>query len=88
MKNGRQAILDLGCKTGVLTVQLADLCNKIIGVDNSQSMIDKAKEQFGNIEFMVCNALAFLLKMNLMLFFQTQYFTGLVTMMFFVEKHT
>jgi len=57
-KNGRQAILDLGCGTGVLTAQLADLCNKILGVDSSQSMIDKAKEQFGNIEFMVCDALA------------------------------
>ncbi len=57
-KNSGQAILDLGCGTGILTVWLADLCNKIIGVDNSQSMIDKAKEQFGNIEFMVCDALA------------------------------
>ncbi len=57
-KNDGQAILDLGCGTGVLTVQLADLCNKIVGVDSSQSMIDKAKKQFGNIEFMVCDALA------------------------------
>lgn len=57
-KNDGQAILDLGCGTGVLTVQLADLCNKIVGVDSSQSMIDKAKERFGNIEFMVCDALA------------------------------
>lgn len=57
-KNDEQAILDLGCGTGILTVQLAELCNKVIGVDSSQSMIDKAKEQFGNIEFMVCDALA------------------------------
>lgn len=57
-KNRGQAILDLGCGTGVLTVQLADLCHKIVGVDSSQSMIDKAKERFGNIEFMVCDALA------------------------------
>ncbi len=48
----------MGCGTGVLTVQLADLCNKIVGVDSSQNMIDKAKEQFRNIEFMVCDALA------------------------------
>ncbi len=48
----------MGCGTGVLTVQLADLCNKIVGVDSSQDMIDKAKEQFRNIEFMVCDALA------------------------------
>ncbi len=57
-KNSGQAILDLGCGTGILTVQLADLCNKIVGVDSSQSMIGKAKEKFGNIKFMVCDALA------------------------------
>lgn len=45
-KNDEQAILDLGCGTGMLTVQLADLCNKIVGIDSSQSMIDKAKVQF------------------------------------------
>lgn len=43
-KNDKQAILDLGCGTGTLTVQLVDYCNKIIGVDSSQSMIDKAKK--------------------------------------------
>lgn len=57
-KNDRQTILDLGCGTGILTVQLSGLCDKVIGVDSSQNMIDKAKEQFGNIEFMVCDALA------------------------------
>lgn len=56
-KNDGQTILDLGCGTGMLTVQLAGLCNKIVGVDSSQSMIEKAKEQFSNIEFMVCDAL-------------------------------
>ena len=56
--NDEQVILDLGCGTGVLTVQLADLCNKVVGVDSSQSMIDKAKQQFSNIEFRVCDALA------------------------------
>lgn len=57
-KNAEQTILDLGCGTGTLTAQLSGLCNKVIGVDGSQNMIDKAKEQFGNIEFMVCDALA------------------------------
>lgn len=57
-KNDGQTILDLGCGTGTLTVQLSDLCNKVIGVDSSQNMIDRAKKQFGNIEFMVCDALA------------------------------
>lgn len=57
-RNNRQTILDLGCGTGTLTVQLSGLCEKVIGVDASQDMIDKAKEQFGNIEFRVCDALA------------------------------
>lgn len=56
-KNDEQIILDLGCGTGILTVQLADLCNRIVGVDGSQSMIDKAKKEFSNIEFKVCDAL-------------------------------
>lgn len=56
-KNDEQSILDLGCGTGTLTAQLAELCNKIVGVDGSQDMIDKAKEEFSNIEFKVCDAL-------------------------------
>lgn len=55
--NPKQTILDLGCGTGTLTAQLADMCDKVIGVDSSQSMIEKAKFQFGDIEFIVCNAL-------------------------------
>lgn len=55
--NKEQTILDLGCGTGVLTEQLKNFGTKVIGVDSSRSMIDKAKEQFDNIEFMVCDAL-------------------------------
>jgi trans-aconitate methyltransferase len=57
-KTNEQTILDLGCGTGTLTAQLAGLCNKVIGVDSSQNMIDKAQKQYGNIEFWVCDALA------------------------------
>lgn len=57
-ENDKQTILDLGCGTGTLTVQLSGLCNKVVGVDSSQNMVDKAKEQFENIEFRVCDALA------------------------------
>lgn len=56
-KNKEQTILDLGCGTGTLTAQLRNLGSKVVGVDSSQSMIDKAKEQFDNIDFMVCDAL-------------------------------
>lgn len=55
--NPKQTILDLGCGTGTLTAQLKDLCDKVIGVDSSKSMIDKAKSQFSDIEFIVCDAL-------------------------------
>lgn len=55
--NKEQSILDLGCGTGTLTAQLNNLGNRVIGVDSSQNMIDKAKEQFGNIEFILCDAL-------------------------------
>ena len=57
-QNAKQTILDLGCGTGTLTAQLAELCNKIVGIDGSKNMIDKAKEEFSNIEFKVCDALA------------------------------
>ena len=57
-KNDEQTILDLGCGTGTLTVQLTSFGNKVIGVDSSQNMIDKAQKQFDNIDFRVCDALA------------------------------
>ena len=56
--NKEQTILDLGCGTGALTVELVDLGSRVMGVDSSQNMIDKAKEQFNHIEFQVCDALA------------------------------
>lgn len=82
-KNDRQAILDLGCGTGVLTVQLAGLCNKVMGVDSSQNMIEKAKQQFSNIEFMVCDALTLPFENEFDVVFQMLYFIGLVTMMLY-----
>ncbi len=55
--NKKQSILDLGCGTGTLTAQLYNLGSKVLGVDSSQNMIDKAKKQFGNIEFKIYDAL-------------------------------
>ena len=57
-QNKEQAILDLGCGTGILTAQLVDLGSRVMGVDSSQYMIDRAKRQFSSIEFKVCDALA------------------------------
>lgn len=53
-----QSILDLGCGTGTLTAKLSDLATTVIGVDSSESMVKRAQEQYPNIKFMVCNALA------------------------------
>ncbi len=52
-----QEILDLGCGTGILTARLFELGNRVVGIDSSHSMIEKAKDQFPEIEFRVCNAL-------------------------------
>ena len=56
-ENKKQSILDLGCGTGMLTAQLANYADTIIGADSSTSMIAKAKNQYANIQFEVCNAL-------------------------------
>ena len=80
-QNPKQSILDLGCGTGTLTAQLAELCNKLVGVDSSQNMIEKAKEEFGNIEFKVCDALALPFEKEFDVVFPMLYFTGSVTTM-------
>lgn len=53
-----QSILDLGCGTGALTIQLADLGSRVMGVDSSSSMIEKARERFPGLTFQICDALA------------------------------
>lgn len=55
--NKAQTILDLGCGTGILTAQLSRLGGRVMGVDSSSNMIDKARKQYGGIEFGVCDAL-------------------------------
>lgn len=57
-ENQEQSILDLGCGTGTLTVQLKARAGKVIGVDSSHHMVEKAKKQFENMEFLLCDALA------------------------------
>lgn len=57
-QNEKQSILDLGCGTGTLTVQLNNLAKMVIGVDQSETMIKKAQEQYPNINFLICDALS------------------------------
>src|SRR5215212_12200225 len=46
-----ERILDLGCGTGHLTNLIAQSGATVIGMDNSQEMIAKAKREFPVIEF-------------------------------------
>lgn len=39
-----EAILDLGCGDGILTKKLEALCKRVVGVDASANMIQKAQE--------------------------------------------
>ena len=57
-QNEKLSILDLGCGTGTLTVQLNNLAKMVIGVDQSETMIKKAQEQYPNINFLICDALS------------------------------
>lgn len=52
-----QKILDLGCGTGDLTQEIAKKisCN-VIGSDNSEEMIIKAKEKYPTLDFFVYDA--------------------------------
>ncbi len=56
-ENKKQIILDIGCGNGEITSQLADLSGKVIAIDNSEKIIEEAKQKFPNIDFRVCNAL-------------------------------
>ncbi|BBB47259.1 methyltransferase domain-containing protein [Pelolinea submarina] len=57
-RNMSQRILDIGCGTGALTAQLASQCGYVLGIDSSLEMVEKAKEQFPDIDFQVMDALA------------------------------
>jgi len=46
-----EIILDLGCGTGDLTKSISLSCAKVVGVDSSAEMIEKAKSKYPDIEF-------------------------------------
>jgi trans-aconitate methyltransferase len=46
-----QVILDLGCGTGDLTKMISEKSKEVIGLDNSEMMIEKAKEKYPLINF-------------------------------------
>jgi len=57
-ENPAQAILDLGCGTGTLTAQLAARGSRVIGVDSARPMVERARAQYPELTFQVCDALA------------------------------
>lgn len=46
-----ERILDVGYGTGQLTAQIADFGATVVGLDNSQAMIDEARRLYPEIEF-------------------------------------
>ena len=49
-------VLDIGCGTGRTTKAIYDKKAKVTGIDFSKGMIDKAKKNFPEIDFQVCDA--------------------------------
>ncbi|BAT51683.1 hypothetical protein NOS3756_06100 [Nostoc sp. NIES-3756] len=49
-------ILDLGCGTGQLTEKIAQFGAEVLGVDNSATMIEKARQNYPHLHFEVADA--------------------------------
>jgi len=49
-------ILDLGCGTGVLTNEISRFAKKVVGIDSSPQMIEKAMSSYPSIEFHLMDA--------------------------------
>ncbi|MFD0710828.1 methyltransferase domain-containing protein [Paenibacillus sp. GCM10027626] len=54
-----ETILDLGCGTGDLSVEIAKSGAKVVGMDLSKEMIEQAREKYDGVEFIVGNAESF-----------------------------
>jgi trans-aconitate methyltransferase len=54
-----ERILDVGCGTGELTKELSSSGANIVGIDASEQMINKATQQFPQIQFFVKDATNF-----------------------------
>lgn len=57
-----ERILDLGCGTGQLTQKIAETGAIVMGIDQSHEMIEKAKNNYPQLEFAVADARDFQVK--------------------------
>ncbi|GAC1631513.1 MAG: class I SAM-dependent methyltransferase [Candidatus Acidiferrum sp.] len=53
-----ERILDLGCGTGALTVEIAAQGAEVLGIDRSPEMVEQAKSKFPALKFEVMDATA------------------------------
>ncbi|MFC5409981.1 class I SAM-dependent methyltransferase [Larkinella bovis] len=54
-----ELILDLGCGSGELTQQIADRGATVVGLDSSETMIARARQQFPALDFRLADATTF-----------------------------
>src|SRR5919199_514511 len=54
-----ERILDLGCGTGQLTKAIADAGARVVGIDSSRGMVEAARAQYPDLEFVEADARSF-----------------------------
>jgi trans-aconitate methyltransferase len=54
-----ERILDLGCGTGHLAAQIADIGARVVGIDSSAEMIAEARRKYPQVQFDVADARSF-----------------------------
>src|SRR5262245_42116797 len=57
-----ERILDLGCGTGELTAQIAEVGADVIGIDASEAMIVRARERYPQLRFEVARGQDFVVE--------------------------
>ena len=54
-----ERILDLGCGTGHLTGKIAEAGAEVVGIDNSEAMIEQARKNFPELRFEIADGTDF-----------------------------